>query len=793
MYRTIRKICLAAILGLVFSMALEMGLHTDVFTPPGISGPVPEASAAAPPDKSTALPENPDPGQIDAMMAQLSDEQVRRLLIAEFRKNAAGSAASGDSGETAGKLAGFIVGVGEKVASVRNRLARLRAGKAVELELPDSLKGLADGTRVQSWRRFSILISAVMAAGFAAHLIWLWCVAGLRKRIAATPSDAPGSIKIWHLLLRALLDSVSIVLFAGVVLTVYFAFSRDTGSGRLFVLAYLTAIVLVGGVRLVSRFVLVPGAPGLRLLALGDETAIYLHRRVVWITSAGAFGWLTCGLLRLHRTSEWLYLEMVALTGLVIALMIIGMVWRNRHRVAAILGDALAQDRSKIQWVENWHRIAIVYLVVLWGAWTLLLLLVGAQAVIPVIGVVLSIPAFFIFDRVLQGALNLVFSAAAAERPAALSSAPEPEATDAAAVASSETVAEKSEGADRLQRAIRRSLRVILGALICFWLLELWGISLPVGKALARTAFSIVVTLMLATIAWELVRAPIERKLREEMPEDDEEMEEGGSGGSRIGTLLLLLRKFILTVLVVMVTLIVLSAMGIDIGPLIAGAGVVGLAIGFGAQTLVKDIISGLFFLIDDAFRVGDYIDTGAVKGMVEKISLRSMQMRHPRGMVHTIPFGDIGSVTNFSRDYIITKLDFRVRYDTDVEQVRKIIKKKVYQEIMKDAELAPKLLGKIKSQGVREMDDSAMIMRVKFKSIPGEQFMLRREVFRRMQEAFREAGIQFAHRNVTVYLPPEADDAVTESKRIKQAGGAAAAAAVQAEAEAAQVGTGKS
>jgi small-conductance mechanosensitive channel len=278
--------------------------------------------------------------------------------------------------------------------------------------------------------------------------------------------------------------------------------------------------------------------------------------------------------------------------------------------------------------------------------------------------------------------------------------------------------------------------------------------------------------------------------LKQEMPDDDEEREEGGTGGSRIGTLLLLLRKFMLVVFVVLATLIILSSIGVDIGPLIAGAGVVGLAIGFGAQTLVKDIIAGMFFLIDDAFRVGDYIEVGGTKGMVERISLRSMQLRHPRGMVNTIPFGDIGIVTNYSRDYIITKLDFRVRYDADVDKIRKIIKKKVYQKIMDDPELAPKLLGKIKSQGVREMDDSAMIMRVKYKTPPGEQFVIRREVYRLMQEAFRKEGIEFAHRNVTVYLPPEVAKKIEEGKELTKeelldaVGAASGAAVMQQETE---------
>jgi small-conductance mechanosensitive channel len=161
--------------------------------------------------------------------------------------------------------------------------------------------------------------------------------------------------------------------------------------------------------------------------------------------------------------------------------------------------------------------------------------------------------------------------------------------------------------------------------------------------------------------------------------------------------------------------------------------------------------------------------------------------------MVYTIPFGDMGSVQNFSRDYIITKLDVRVRYDVNIEKIRKIIKK-ISTELEKDEETGSLLLSKIKSQGVREMDDSAMILRIKFKTKPGDQFVVRREVYRRVQERFREEGIEFAHRNVTVYLPPEVtgasdvdnqeaspDPGTILDKKLLEAGAAAAAAVSQA------------
>jgi small-conductance mechanosensitive channel len=330
--------------------------------------------------------------------------------------------------------------------------------------------------------------------------------------------------------------------------------------------------------------------------------------------------------------------------------------------------------------------------------------------------------------------------------------------SDPTAPPSAEVVDLKADSPSYLQQhlpVIKIALRILLVALMFFLILSLWGIDLPVGRIFTSTALNILGLLLLGVVVWQYIKARIDKKIRDEMPDEDEEMEEGGSGGSRIGTLMVLLRKFVLSVLFVIVSLIILSSIGVDIGPLIAGAGVIGLAIGFGSQTLVRDILSGIFFLIDDAFRVGDFIEAAGTRGMVEYISLRSVKLRHPRGMVFTIPFGDMGAVQNFSRDYIITKLDVRVRYDADIDKIRKIIKR-INIELQDHEEIGPKLLGKIKSQGVREMDDSAMIVRIKFKTPPGEQFIVRREVYKRIQESFREHGIEFAYRNVTVYLPPE-------------------------------------
>ena len=132
---------------------------------------------------------------------------------------------------------------------------------------------------------------------------------------------------------------------------------------------------------------------------------------------------------------------------------------------------------------------------------------------------------------------------------------------------------------------------------------------------------------------------------------------------ARLRTLLPIFQNMLFATIVVIALLMVLSSLGIEIGPLIAGAGVVGVAIGFGAQTLVKDVIAGIFYLLDDAFRVGEYIQSGTYKGTVESFSLRSVKLRHHRGYLFTVPFGELGAVQNMSRDWVIDKFSINVDY----------------------------------------------------------------------------------------------------------------------------------
>mgnify|MGYP000541236780 CR=1 FL=1 len=310
-----------------------------------------------------------------------------------------------------------------------------------------------------------------------------------------------------------------------------------------------------------------------------------------------------------------------------------------------------------------------------------------------------------------------------------------------------------------------RAMWIIGAVLLLAWIWEVDVNTMAVDTTwsrLLRGALHAVVILLVVELLWHILRTWIDRNLAEARGPGAADTPEALQKRARVRTLLPIARNVLFVVLVVMAALMALSAMGIEVGPLIAGAGVVGVAIGFGSQTLVKDVISGVFFLLDDAFRVGEYIESGSIRGTVEGFSLRSIKLRHHRGYLHTVPFGSLEKITNYSRDWVIDKATIGVTYDTDIDKVKRIIKQ-IGRDLVADPELAPHIIETLKMQGIEEYTDYAIRIRLKLTCKPGEQFVIRRRAFAMIKTAFSENGIKFAFPTVQV------------------AGGEAGAAAAQA------------
>lgn len=312
-------------------------------------------------------------------------------------------------------------------------------------------------------------------------------------------------------------------------------------------------------------------------------------------------------------------------------------------------------------------------------------------------------------------------------------------------------------------------------------IVRMWDLFLPYPSSLAAfvTTVRIGAALVVGWAIWSFLRVYFGAHLpkpRSGQPGDEDEGELLVQ--TRLTTVLPIVRDLSFGATIAVTALIVLSAVGVDIGPLLAGFGIVGLAISFGSQALVKDIVSGIFFMTDDAFRAGEFIDTGKLKGTVERITLRSVQLRHQNGPVHTIPFGTISQVTNFSRDWATMKFTIRLDRDADIEKARKAIKK-LGQEMLEDPELGPEFLLPLKMQGVQEIADSAIVVRCKFTAKPNKPTWLQREALKRIYRTLQEAGVPFASNAVMVR------SGSGERPSLKDAGAAAAMAPAGARSDA--------
>ncbi|RJG40616.1 mechanosensitive ion channel family protein [Mesorhizobium sp. DCY119] len=304
------------------------------------------------------------------------------------------------------------------------------------------------------------------------------------------------------------------------------------------------------------------------------------------------------------------------------------------------------------------------------------------------------------------------------------------------------------------RNALRRTIRFVTLIILAAILLTVWLIPIAASisvdlKVIATTGIGLSAIALFTAFIWNLISVITVRTLSVEESASINGLAAVTGSSTRLGTLVPLIAIVGKSALVSLAILSALVSVGINVWPIITGMSIFGLAIGFGSQTLVKDIVSGLFFLIDDAFRYGEYIETSGAKGTVEKISVRSLSLRSPRGALATVPYGSIGKILNFSRDWAVEKLVFRVSLDTDIELVQKLFKK-IGQEIAANPEYAADLIEPFKSQGIGELEDGTLVIGGKFKARAGSQSAMRRDILLAVHRAFRENGIQSVAKPLT-------------------------------------------
>lgn len=631
-----------------------------------------------------------------------------------------------------------------RLGAIRGHLVALaQAAPRLPDEAKRAFQALSGELRGRPFLRLLLLVAAFAGLGAGIEWIFIRTTAAARARFAArsveTASDRARTIG-----LDFSFGLARVVIFGIGSIGAFLIFEWPPVLRRI-VLAYLLAALVLRLAILVGRALLAPPLAGgrdreLRVIPMGDEAASFWYRRTVLFVGWFAFGWATVQLARTLGFSPDGSRLVAYLLG--IGLLAIGLdaVWKWPERADPVEPEA-AVPPARRHAFGTW--LLSLYLVLLWVLW---------------VGGMMGLFWFLAVALLLPPAIGMArHSVRHVLRPAATSGLP-----PAPGI-----------GAVFLDRAVR-TLLILGAALFLAWA---WGLDLgqltsrdTILTRLARGVLTSVVILLVADLLWQAIKTQIDRKLLR--------LDSSAAPGSaealrqaRVRTVLPIFRIAALVVVSTVAVLMSLSSLGIEIGPLIAGAGIIGIAVGFGAQTLVKDIFSGIFYLLDDAFRVGEYVQSGSYMGTVESLGFRSVKLRHHRGPIFTVPYGELGAVQNMSRDWAIDKMMINVAYDTDLDKAKKLIRQ-IGQQLAEDPEFAPQIIEPLKMQGVEQYGDFGIQLRMKMMTRPGQQFTIRRRALAMIKKAFEENGLRFAVPTVQVAGHEETEPAAAQQalKLIKAA-----------------------
>ncbi|MFH5923524.1 mechanosensitive ion channel domain-containing protein [Roseomonas xinghualingensis] len=624
---------------------------------------------------------------------------------------------------------------------------------ALSDQIVTSIQALTDLPNVVSWAsgvaRDPVTQVRVLDASwklvllFGMGLLAEWSVWRLLARWRdRLDTHAPEQENLWtwfrripYVLARLVLDLLPIGAFAVISYGMIRAV-QPLPTTELVLLLANNAYIAIRAVMLTSRMLFSPNSSHLRLVPLHDETAAYITIWLRRIVAVLVVGWAVAEAGLLFGVPWAVYDGITRLALLIASLFLIIVVMQNRHLVAERLRAPELKpddhpDRSRRMFralrdrlAEIWHVLAILYLLALWCVWAL--------------------EVRDGFERLLRGsAMTLVVLAAAKGADYVLRRALE------RGFRITPDLATRYPGLEQRANRYLPVLKGIVSAIVVMVtllvLLEGWGIDAfdwfrrgALGARVVRSLVSIGLTVLAAVTVWEVMNAAIQRRLVK-LSRDTQ-----AARSARIRTLLPMLRTALLIIIMIFVALNVLSEIGVNVAPLIAGAGVVGVAIGFGSQTLVKDVITGMFLLLEDAVAVGDTVTLGTpqMTGVVEQLSIRSIRLRAMDGAVHIVPFSAVTSVTNMTRDFAFAVVDVALPYGEDMDRVTAVMRE-IAAEMRQEPRWASATRDEIDVMGVDKLLETGVVVRARMKTDPSQRWPVTRELNRRIQARFEAEGIK--------------------------------------------------
>ncbi len=545
-----------------------------------------------------------------------------------------------------------------------------------------------------------------------------------------------------YLLGRLLLDLVPVAVFAAAAGLLRGTILGQPATTGLVIRAVVSAYVLCRVTLIVTGFLVAPAAPRLRLLNVSEHMAGFLTRwtRRIVVTGIATYTVTEVAVtFGLYNTARDALLKLFALV--VHAMFVVAVLQARRpvaDRIRAIhVGGVWSALLRRL--ADVWHLVAVFYIVALWLVWAVELRNGYTRLVTTFLVTCVVLIASRLLAIVMLGGLDRALrpSAAAAVRHPGL----------AARVSA-------------YYPMLRLAAMSVLWAATGLALLQAWGFNPltwfskgDLGSRILSAGVLIVTTVVIAILVWEGANAGIEQHLTNLSSASQT------ARAGRLRTLLPMLRTTLLVLILLVVALTILSEIGVNIAPLLAGAGVVGIAVGFGSQKLVQDLITGLFLLLENAMQVGDVVTLGGLTGTVEALSIRTIRLRALDGSMHIIPFSAVTTVTNMTRDYSYAVLDISVGLNEEPEPIIEVVRE-LAAKMRADPKWATLILDALDVMGVDKFVDLAWVLRVRMKTQAASRWSVTRELNRRIKERFDELAIESpvtSHRALSASPPPPA------------------------------------
>lgn len=502
---------------------------------------------------------------------------------------------------------------------------------------------------------------------------------------------------------------------------------------------FLNAFLLIELFKVALRSVFAPNFSKLRFAPMSDETSAYWYFWSSRLVSLLGYGILLIVPIINAAVSFAVgrsLTVLIVLTALLIAILI---VQQNREPIANALRARHERDpedvigRIEAMLARFWHWLATAYLVALFLVWTArpadALQFMLMATLNSVIAVVVGVVIMALISRAITGGMRL----------------PEDMRTSLPLLE------------DRLNAfvpSILKVLRILVALGVVIVIAQSWQVmdffgwlSTEVGRDVSGRIVSGALVVLFALGIWLGVSSFIEYRLNPVV---------GSIPTARERTLLALFRNAFTIALIIIATMLALSQLGLNIAPLLAGAGVLGLAIGFGAQKLVQDIITGAFIQFENAMNEGDVVTAGGTTGVVEKLTIRSVGLRDVNGTYHLIPFSSVDMVSNFMKGYGFHVANVTVAYRENVTQVKDLMQKAF--DILKESDHGANILGEFEIHGVAELADSAVVVRGRIKTLPGLQWGVGRAYNEIIKQVLDEAGVEIPFPHMTLYMGQEKD-----------------------------------